>query len=113
MVMTSSKKHFFEQVYEVVRLIPPGRVSSYGAIAEFLGARSASRLVGTALKNSLTLRDTVPAHRVVNRNGLLTGRHHFQPPEKMAALLRAEGVGVKDHQVMDFDIHFWHPRELE
>ncbi len=102
---------FFEQVYQVVRQIPSGRVTSYGAIARFLGAARSSRMVGYAMNNSHIYSD-VPAHRVVNRTGLLTGKHHFGTPDRMARLLEAEGIVVIGDQVRDFDRLFWSPEEL-
>lgn len=107
----AERNDFFEQVYAVVRQIPPGRVTSYGAIARFLGAARSSRMVGYAMNASFGQED-VPAHRVVNRSGLLTGRHHFNPPERMQALLEAEGVAVAEHQVQDFERLFWSPEAL-
>jgi methylated-DNA-protein-cysteine methyltransferase related protein len=102
---------FFEQVYAVVRQIPEGKVTSYGAIARFLGSARSSRIVGYAMKASLAMNE-VPAHRVVNRNGLLTGRHHFSPPEGMQRALEREGIAVSDHQVQDFESVFWNPEVL-
>ena len=102
---------FFEQVYQVVRQIPPGRVTSYGAIARFLGSARSSRMVGYAMNNSHVYPD-VPAHRVVNRVGLLTGKHHFGPPGRMAQLLAAEGIVVEGDQICNFGSHFWSPEEL-
>jgi methylated-DNA-protein-cysteine methyltransferase-like protein len=90
-------------------MVPPGRVTTYGAVAEYLSLRSAARQVGQALKAGLTEEPPVPAHRVVNREGLLTGRHQFSPPERMAALLAAEGVEVCDYRVVDFERRFWSP----
>lgn len=98
---------FFERVYEVVRLIPSGRATSYGAIAKYLGAARSSRLVGYAMNASHN--KDVPAHRVVNRNGLLTGKHHFSGSNLMQQLLENEGVVVKDHQIQDFKKVFWDP----
>ncbi len=97
-------------MYSVVREIPAGRVCSYGAIAKFLGAARSSRMVGTALKQSGVL-DLLPAHRVLNRNGQLSGKHAFTPPELMAELLQAEGITVKDDQVINFKDFFWDPAE--
>jgi len=97
-------------VYSVVREIPRGRVCSYGAIAKFLGAARSSRMVGFALKQSGVL-DFLPAHRVLNRNGLLSGKHAFTPPELMAELLQAEGIKVADDQVIVFKELFWDPAE--
>ncbi len=99
---------FFESVYEVVKLIPKGRVSSYGAIANYLGTKGSARMVGWAMNSAHQEKD-VPAHRVVNRQGLLTGRHHFSTPSAMQEMLEKEGVQVKDAQVVDFDKHFWDP----
>ncbi|MCU0442938.1 MAG: MGMT family protein [Bacteroidia bacterium] len=104
----SQQSHFFEDVYEVVKLIPKGRVTSYGAIAKYLGAAKSSRTVGYAMNAAHSLPD-VPAQRVVNRNGLLTGKHHFATPTRMQELLEAEGVIVKNDQVIDFDVKFWDP----
>lgn len=100
---------FFENVYEVVRQIPKGRVTSYGAVARYLGTGKSARMVGYAMNSSGTIYPFVPAHRVLNRNGLLTGRHHFSTPEKMQELLEAEGVLVKNNQVEDFRKRFWDP----
>ena len=99
---------FFEQVYQVVRLIPEGRVTSYGAIAKFLGSKKSSRMVGWAMNASHVLKD-VPAHRVVNRNGLLTGKHHFDGTNLMQQLLESEGIEVNENQIVDFQKHFWAP----
>jgi methylated-DNA-protein-cysteine methyltransferase-like protein len=101
-------KSFFQDVYQVVRLIPRGRVTSYGAIAEYLGLKSAARMVGWAM-NSAHSQPDVPAHRVVNRNGLLTGKHHFATPDTMQQLLEAEGIVVENNQVQDFDAIAWYP----
>jgi len=101
---------FFDKVYEVAKLIPYGRVTSYGAIAKHLGAPRSSRMVGYAMNGSSG--KGVPAHRVVNRNGLLTGKHHFDGTNLMQQLLESEGVKVKDNQVQDFKKLFWDPAEL-
>lgn len=101
---------FFDKVYEVAKLIPYGRVTSYGAIAKYLGAPRSSRMVGYAMNGSSG--KDVPAHRVVNRNGLLTGKHHFEGTNLMKQLLESEGVKVKDNQVQDFKKLFWDPAEL-
>ena len=106
--MTKSSD-FFDQVYQVVRLIPPGRVTSYGAIAAYLGSKGSSRLVGYAMNAAHGQQPPVPAQRVVNRNGLLTGKHHFAYPEHMQELLEAEGIQVKDDQIQDFKNCFWDP----
>ena len=100
---------FFELVYEVVRQIPKGRVTSYGAIAAALGAKSAARMVGWAMNGSHKVRPKVPSHRVVNREGLLTGKIHFEYPEKMQELLEKEGVVAVDDKVQDFKKLFWNP----
>lgn len=109
--MHSSMKEansFFENVYEVVKLIPAGRVTSYGAIARYLGASGSARMVGWAMNQSHQV-PGVPAHRVVNRQGLLTGKHHFCSPDAMQTLLENEGIVVKDDQVVAFDKLFWDP----
>lgn len=107
--MGEGKNNFFEDVYEVVRLIPPNRVTSYGAIAAYLGAKRSARMVGWALISAHTLSGKVPTHRVVNRNGLLTGRHHFETPTKMQERLEADGIRVENEQVVDFRRLFWDP----
>jgi methylated-DNA-protein-cysteine methyltransferase-like protein len=108
-----SRQDFYLDVYAVVQSVPYGRVTTYGAIAAFLGSAGAARMVGYAL-NALALQDrhTVPAHRVVNRNGLLTGKHYFGEPNRMQALLEAEGVQVRDDQVQDMPRVFWDPATL-
>jgi methylated-DNA-protein-cysteine methyltransferase-like protein len=105
------EKDFFQMVYQVVRLIPRGRVTSYGAIAAYLGAKTSSRLVGYAMNGAGRIKPKVPAHRVVNRNGLLSGRHHFETPYQMQELLEKEKIRVKDHKVQDFRKVFWDPME--
>jgi len=107
----SSKENIYDIIYEVVRCIPKGRVSSYGAVAAAIGAASGARVVGYAMNNCLGLRPKVPAHRVVNRNGMLTGKHHFSPPEKMQQLLEKEGIKIKDDKVVDFENRFWDPQK--
>lgn len=99
---------FFENVYEVVKLIPKGRVTSYGAIAKYLGAAKSSRMVGYAMNGAHTVKG-VPAHRVVNRNGLLTGKHHFETPTRMQDLLEKEKVKVVNDKIVNFEKHFWDP----
>ncbi len=99
---------FFEQVYQVVRLIPEGRVTSYGAIAKFLGSKKSSRMVGWAMNASHGLND-VPAHRVVNRVGLLSGKNHFKTPTQMQELLNEEGVTIENDIVLHFSDLFWDP----
>lgn len=100
--------NFFERVYEVAAQIPFGRVTSYGAIAKYLGAARSARMVGWAM-NNCNGREDVPAHRVVNRNGVLTGKFHFEGTNLMQQLLEAEGVKVKDNQVVNFAKVFWDP----
>ena len=104
-----SSSDFYEMVYEVVRQVPYGRVTSYGAIARYLGAARSSRMVGYAMNMSHT--KDVPAHRVVNRMGVLTGKHHFPGIHLMQQLLENEGIVVVDDQVKDFDRLFWDPSE--
>jgi methylated-DNA-protein-cysteine methyltransferase-like protein len=106
--MRNNQSDFFADVYEVVRLIPRGRVSSYGAIARYLGSAGSSRLVGYAMNASHAYAD-VPAHRVVNRVGLLTGKHHFASPTRMQELLEQEGISVIDDCVQDFTRILWDP----
>ena len=107
------KDNFFERVYDVVRLIPHGRVTSYGAIAKFLGAARSARMVGWAM-NACHGRDDVPAHRVVNRVGLLSGKHHFEGTNLMQQLLENEGVKVKENKIVKFEKYFWDPaKELD
>ena len=104
---------FFERVYEVARLVPCGRVTSYGAIAAYLGSKMSARMVGWAMNQCHTQEREVPAHRVVNRLGRLTGKHHFGGPNVMQELLESEGITVVDDQIIDFEKHFWDPsREL-
>lgn len=100
---------FFQKVYEVVVLIPPGRVTSYGAIARYLGTGRSARMVGWAMNASHTSLLSIPAHRVVNRNGLLTGKHHFGGTDLMKQLLENEGIIIADDQIVDFDKIFWDP----
>ena len=96
-------------VYQVVRLIPKGRVTSYGAIAAYLGAKSSSRVVGYAMNGAHRIKPKVPAHRVVNRNGLLTGKHHFETPYQMEELLKKEKITIKKDTVVNFKDIFWDP----
>lgn len=100
--------NFFERVYNVTRKIPEGKVTSYGAIAKVLGAARSARMVGYAMKASHNLED-VPAHRVVNRNGLLTGKHHFDGSNLMQQLLENEGIMVIENQIQNFQEIFWQP----
>ncbi len=100
---------FFELVYEVVRQIPKGRVTSFGAIANALGTKMSARMVGWAMNGAHRIRPKVPAHRVVNRVGLLSGKMHFETPEQMQQLLEKEGIRVIDDKIADFDKIFWDP----
>lgn len=108
---TEAHRNFFHDVHEVVRLVPAGRVTTYGAIAHYLGARNGARMVGWAMMAAHPLAGptAVPAHRVINRIGLLTGRQHFATPTAMQEALEAEGVRVEDDQVQDFKRLFWDP----
>ncbi len=102
--------NFYDRVYEVVRQVPSGRVTTYGAIAKFVGAPQSARMVGYALNGSLVQTEFVPAHRVVNRNGLLTGKRYFGG-NTMEELLSCEGISVKDNRIVNFDRHFWDPAQ--
>lgn len=102
---------FFSCVCRVTRMIPYGRVTSYGAIARYLGTAGSARMVGWALNNSHTSGEFVPAHRVVNRNGMLTGKHHFPGPHVMQELLENEGVAIEGDRVRDFELKFWDPSD--
>jgi methylated-DNA-protein-cysteine methyltransferase-like protein len=107
------KRDFFKDVYEVVALIPFGKVTSYGAIAKYLGSAGASRMVGWAMNNSHTQVPPIPAHRVVNRNGLLSGKAHFGTPNRMQTLLEEEGHIILQDKIQKFEQVFWDPsREL-
>ncbi|GAA0872481.1 MGMT family protein [Gangjinia marincola] len=109
----ADQDNFFERVYEVVRQIPVGRVTSYGSIGKFLGAARSARMVGWAMNSAVNFED-IPAHRVVNRNGILTGKHHFKGTNLMQQLLESESVVVHNDQVQDFDNVFWDPmKELQ
>ena len=110
-VKPSGKKDesFFELVYEVARQIPKGKVTSYGAIAACLGTKSSARMVGWAMNGAGKVKPKVPAHRVVNRIGLLSGKHHFSPPSSMEKSLKKEGIKVKNDKIVDFEKHFWDP----
>ncbi len=100
--------NFFERVYQIARQIPDGKVTSYGAIAKCLGSAKSARMVGWAMNASHNY-DDIPAHRVVNRKGLLTGKHHFDGTNLMQQLLENEGIMVVDNQIIDFEKHFWQP----
>ena len=101
--------NFFERVYDLARLIPKGRVTSYGAIAKAIGSAKSSRMVGWAMSQSHGSVPPVPAHRVVNRNGILSGKHHFIHPNQMQELLEAEGLKIQDDKVQEFKTRFWDP----
>ncbi|MEZ5014151.1 MAG: MGMT family protein [Chitinophagales bacterium] len=107
----ANNENFFDLVWQVVRLVPKGRVTSYGAIGKYLGTGLSARMVGWAMNAAHHAKPKVPAHRVVNRNGLLTGKHHFATPDKMQELLEKEGIQVKDDKVVEFKKLFWDPAE--
>ena len=102
------EQNFFQRVYEVARCIPYGRVTTYGAIAKYLGTAKSARMVGWALNGS-SVKEDVPAHRVVNQKGILTGKHHFQGTNLMQQLLESEGISVKDNQIQNLENYFWDP----
>jgi methylated-DNA-protein-cysteine methyltransferase-like protein len=104
-----SEPSFFHKVFEVVKLIPYGRVTSYGSIANYIGSRGSARMVGWAMNASHTATESIPAHRVVNRNGMLTGKHHFGTPEIMQQLLENEGVLIENDKILNFKELFWDP----
>ena len=109
-----SKSDFYQNIYDLVQLIPKGRVTSYGAIANYLGAKKSSRVVGWALNQCHSISEEIPAHRVVNRLGMLSGKAHFNPPQLMQQLLEEEGVIIVNDKVQKFDTVFWNPStELE
>ena len=101
--------NFFQKVYDVVRLIPEGRFTSYGAITRYIGSPGAARMVGWAMNNCHTLEESLPAHRVLNRNGMLTGKNHFRHPDLMQQLLESEGITIEKDKVKDVAKHFWDP----
>lgn len=107
--MAKINSDFFDQVFQVVRLIPKGRVTSYGAIANYLGAKSSSRVVGYAMNAAHAQKEYVPAHRVLNRNGQLTGKHHFSTPYLMQELLEKEKIIIENDTVVDLKKHYWDP----
>ncbi len=111
LVVNDQSKHFsfFQNVWDVVRQIPKGRVTSYGAIAKYLGTGSSARMVGWAMNASFFTTPKVPAHRVVNRNGMLSGKMHFSPPELMEELLGKEGINVEKDTILNFEEIFWDP----
>jgi methylated-DNA-protein-cysteine methyltransferase-like protein len=106
---TVKEYSFFADVYDVVRQVPKGRVTSYGAIAAYLGTKLSARMVGWAMNAAGSAKPKVPAQRVVNRNGMLSGKHHFATPTLMEELLKKDGVSVKDETVIDFEKRFWDP----
>jgi methylated-DNA-protein-cysteine methyltransferase related protein len=106
--MAKDNDNFFERVYEIAKQIPEGRVTSYGAIAKALGTARSARMVGWAM-NASHNREDIPAHRVVNRKGLLTGKFHFDGTNLMQQLLESEGIEVENGQIIDFEKHFWEP----
>jgi methylated-DNA-protein-cysteine methyltransferase-like protein len=110
--MAKTSTDFFEKVYDMVRQIPHGKVTTYGAIAKALGAAKSARTVGYAMNASHALED-VPAHRVVNRNGVLTGKHHFPGTHVMQQMLEAEGVSIENDQIINFETHLWIPEVQE
>lgn len=109
MTLEERHKDFFRNVYDVVRLIPAGRVTNYGAIARYLGSGRSARMVGWAMNASFTQMPPVPAHRVVNRLGMLSGKAHFETPHRMQELLEAEGILVEEDRVVEFKKLFWDP----
>jgi methylated-DNA-protein-cysteine methyltransferase related protein len=109
-IIDNSKNYnFFQNVWDVARKIPKGRVTTYGAIANYLGAKSSARMVGWAMNGSFTVKPKVPAHRVINRNGLLSGKVHFATPTLMEELLQKEGIKVENDKVVEFSKLFWDP----
>ncbi len=100
---------FYDKIYEVVKQIPVGRVTSYGAIAEYLGSKGGARMVGWAMNSAHNLKEHIPAHRVVNRNGMLSGKHHFPGENMMQELLESEGIIIINDQIQNFDDVFWNP----
>ena len=108
--MVTKELNFFERVYEVVRKVPHGRVCSYGLIARYLGSPQSARMVGWAM-NASHIKEDVPAHRIVNRLGMLTGKQHFEGTSLMQQLLESEGIEIKEDQVVDFEKHVWNPAE--
>lgn len=107
---TVNTVEWMDRIYRMVRNIPKGKVTSYGALAEAIGTRTTARMVGWAMNACHRVTPPVPAHRVVNRNGLLSGRHHFPTPTLMQELLESEGIQVEDHTIVQFEKHFWSPK---
>lgn len=109
---SGKKEHsFFELVFEIVRQVPKGRVTTYGAVANCIGTKLSARMVGWAMNGAHRVRPKVPAHRVINRNGMLSGKHHFATPTQMQELLEKEGIRIKEDIVVDFKTLFWDPAE--
>lgn len=108
--MTDIKSNSYEAIYSIVQQIPKGKVTSYGIIAKLIGSGFSARVVGYAM-NKVNNLENIPAHRVVNRNGLLTGRHHFSPPELMQQLLEEEGLTIKENKILNFQDFLWNPLE--
>lgn len=104
-----NKENIYEVIYDIVRCVPKGRVTTYGAVAAAIGLKSGARMVGYAMNNCANAKPKVPAHRVLNRIGMLTGKHHFENPDNMQQLLEKEGIKVKDDKVVDFEKVFWDP----
>ncbi len=109
MKLSEKNKDFFEKVYQVVELIPHGRVTNYGSIAKYLGSPRGARMVGWAMNSCHQHRQDLPAHRVVNRVGLLSGKNHFSHPDRMQELLEKEGIVIKKNKIVGFKNHFWDP----
>jgi len=110
-MLNDKKTSFFQKVFDVVSLIPYGKVTSYGAIAKYLGSAKSARLVGWAMNASIKANKIIPAHRVVNRNGLLTGKHHFSGENMMQQLLENEGIPIINDQIQNFDKYYWDPNK--
>ena len=110
-LLPTSPRNFFEDVFDVVRQIPEGRVTNYGTIAKYLGSGLSSRMVGWAMNASHGVDPPIPAQRVVNRNGMLTGKHHFQTPTLMQELLEKDGVAVINDKVVEFAQRYWDPEK--
>ena len=109
----SNDPSFFEKVYQVAKLIPHGKVITYGAIAEYLGTKGSARMVGWAMNKSLSYSEEIPAHRVVNRNGMLSGKKYFGNPNIMQQLLENEGIKVINDKIVDLEKYFWNPLSLK
>lgn len=109
----SDEPSFFEKVYQVAKLIPYGKVTTYGAIAEYLGTKGSARMVGWAMNKSLSFPEEIPAHRVVNRNGMLSGKKYFGNPNIMQQLLENEGIKVINDKIVDLEKYFWNPISLK